>query len=407
MKKNITIVISRLNGISGGAERIYCELANMLARNGNSVTCFTYDKPGGEPFYSLDDNVKRITAGNCKRDFKTRLKSIVYKFLPKRFELRDRLRWHGRNDHRIARLREHLQAEQPDIVISLLPPANTVTLLAAKGLPLKVIATNHNVPEQDYTTERWGSGPYERKIRLAALDHADAIHVLFPLFKDWFPEHLKERIVAIPNYIPDGFASSDRSELPREKIVLGVGRLTDVKNYMTLVQAWSLIGAERDGWTLKICGEGRERGDLEDFIQEKGLSSSITLAGAVSDIKREYQKASIFCHPAKFEGFGLSVVEALACGLPVVAFEDTPGLKEYLKDGENALLTQRHPDQAEALALKLKSLMVNSELRECLSQKAPASVQHFSTTTYEARWLKLIGNVTHSDCPAESFGTAQ
>lgn len=407
MKKNITIVISRLNGISGGAERIYCELANMLARNGNSVTCFTYDKPGGEPFYSLDDNVKRITAGNCKRDFKTRLKSIVYKFLPKRFELRDRLRWHGRNDHRIAPLREHLQAEQPDIVISLLPPANTITLLAAKDLPLKVIATNHSVPEQDYATERWGRGMYARKLRLAALDRADAIHVLFPSFKNWFPEHLRGRIVAIPNHIPDDFASSDRSELPREKIVLGVGRLTDVKSYMTLVQAWSLIEAERDGWTLKICGEGGERGNLEDFIQEKGLSSSITLAGAVSDIKREYQKASIFCHPAKFEGFGLSVVEALACGLPVVAFEDTPGLKEYLKGGENALLAQRHPDQTEALALKLKSLMVNSELRECLSQNAPASVQQFSTTTYEARWLKLIGDVTHSDCPTESLGTAE
>lgn len=393
MKKNITIVISRLNGISGGAERIYCELANMLARNGNRVTCFTFDKTGGKPFYPLDDNVNRITAGNCKRDFKTRLKSIVYKFLPRRFELRDRLRWHGRNDHRIARLRGHLQAEQPDIVISLLPPANTVTLLATQDLPLKVVATNHSVPEKDYTTERWGSGPYERKLRLAALDHADAIHVLFPSFKNWFPEHLRDRIVAIPNYIPDGFASSDQSELPREKVVLSVGRITDVKNYMTLVRAWSLIGAERDGWSLKICGAGPEKESLERLIQDKGLSSSISLAGAVSDIKSEYQKASIFCHPAKFEGFGLSVVEALACGLPVVAFEDTPGLKEYLKDSENALLAQRSPDQVEALALKLKSLMVNSELRENLSENAPASVQHFSTTTYEARWLKLIGEV--------------
>ena len=155
-KPRITLVMKGVDGKSGGAERIYCELANMLSRDGNDVSCFSFDVPGGETFYPLDAEVNRVTAGQEGRRFKAVLQSAFYKLMPKKIEYRDRLRWHARNDHLVVQLQTFLQAEQPDVVISLLPPANTITLLAAKKLRTKVIVTNHNVPEQDYTSKRWG-----------------------------------------------------------------------------------------------------------------------------------------------------------------------------------------------------------------------------------------------------------
>ena len=231
-------------------------------------------------------------------------------------------------------------------------------------------------------------------MRLSALDRADAIHVLFPTFKTWFPDHLQDRIVAIPNYIPEGFFADDPQHIARKQIVLGVGRLIDVKNYSALIAAWALVGIERTGWALRICGAGPDRQRLEQQIQKLGLSDSVLLAGQTDNVLREYREASIFCHPTKFEGFGLSVVEALACGTPVVAFDGTPGIEEYLLDGENAVLASREQNPSKNLADALKKLMTNADLRDQVGAKCPDSIRRFSIEEYETRWNSLIEDLT-------------
>src|SRR5690606_15051121 len=128
-----------------------------------------------------------------------------------------------------------------NLAISILPPANTATLLAAAKTGVMVIACNHNVPEQDYCNpKRWSGNQIDRRLRLSTLDEASAIHVLFPAFGEWFPKHLHDRIVAIPNYISPSIKWSVPSP-PKEKTILGVGRLAEVKNYMSLIRAWAPI----------------------------------------------------------------------------------------------------------------------------------------------------------------------
>ena len=130
-----------------------------------------------------------------------------------------------------------------------------------------------------------------------------------------------------------------------------------------MVDAWSRLAGKYPEWTVKIYGSGPHRRHLDKRIRALGLEGAVQMMGQASDLKRAYQEAEIFCHPALFEGFGLAVAEALAQGLPVVAFADTAGVREMVRDGENGVLVPRRRG-ANALADGLEKLIRDRELRE-------------------------------------------
>ncbi len=235
--KHIVLVIRLLGGRSGGAERIFCELANLLAESGYRITCLHFDETEAPPFYPLSSKVELINLYGKEPTSKQKLAKITkhLKILPIRF--RQRADWTEKNDFFLTQLKDYFTCVKPDVAISLMPPANTPTLLASANTDVNVIATNHNVPEQDYNSpHRWDPNPEDRALRLKSLDFAAAIHVLFPSFGEWFPAHLQHKIVAIPNYVSNEFNQGSRDG-ERENVILAVGRLAPVKNYMQLVKA--------------------------------------------------------------------------------------------------------------------------------------------------------------------------
>ncbi len=157
-----------------------------------------------------------------------------------------------------------------------MPPANTPALLAAPGTGVKVVPTNHNVPLEDYTSpERWDPNPLDRKMRLEALDHAARIHVIFPRFGDWFPDHLRSRIVAMPNYVSKEILRAS-PEAVREPSILAVGRLAGVKNYDTLLAAWALIAKDHpdvEGGGLRRRAATQESQGRRQATRRRGVLS--------------------------------------------------------------------------------------------------------------------------------------
>lgn len=386
---HIVVVIRVLYERSGGAERIYCELANLFVAAGHRVTCLHFDHVKGQPFYQLDDRVERINLF-AKSGAGARLLKRVSVVLPK--DLRNRIEWTLRNTLFIQQLRDFFHFVKPDLAVSLLPPANTPTLLAASTTSVRVIACNHNVPSQDYDNpSRWSKNPYDRRLRLETLDKAAAIHVLFPVFANWFPDHLQDRIVAIPNYVSPNLAGANQASA-REKIILGVGRLSEVKNYVQLVEAWRQIADDFPAWKLRIVGNGPQRERLEQLVHDLDLADQVELPGQVTDVSPEYNKASIFCHPSIFEGFGLSVAEALYHNLPVITYDDCSGVNEYVKNGFNGLAIAREttPDN---LARAMRHLMSDDELRRAMSANCRESVKEFDYETYQKRWLDLVEQI--------------
>ncbi|MEY9998690.1 glycosyltransferase [Sinorhizobium fredii] len=390
--KHIALVIRQLGGRSGGAERIYCELANILVDSGYRVTCLHFDTKDTPPFFPVSPKAELINLYGHAKTKKQRRAMLIRRLPFVSANVRYHALWDERNDLFLSQLKDYFRLAKPDLAISLMPPANTVALLAARGTAVKVVPTNHNVPEEDYeSTIRWDQNPLDRKLRKEVLDGAAAIHVLFPTFRDWFPPHLKERVVAIPNYVSPEFEQPPGAQ--RDKLILAVGRLSEAKNYMQLVRSWATLANDFPDWTVVIYGIGPQQREMQQEIAKLGVAKSCVLGGHRGDIGREYARAAIFCHPAHFEGFGLSPAEALHMGVPVVSYADCPGVNQFVKDGYNGLAVERDGSK-DTLAEALRRLMEDESLRDTLSKNGPQSVGDFTLGRYRSSWVKLIESVT-------------
>ncbi len=365
----------------------------MFAEAGYEVTCLSCEASRESPFYPLDPRVTRLNLwGRVARraPWYSAIDMIAKGYAATK--LLAPADWASKNLYFLRRLVTVFQAGRPDVVISFMPPANTVSLLAGKLAGVPVIPTNHNVPEQDFTSrERWDQNPLDRALRLWSLHSAARVHVLTPAFASWFPERLRSKIVALTNYVPPEFEKV-RVDAPREQEILAVGRLAPVKNYGVLIKAWALLAARYPDWRVNIYGVGPAQADYERQIQSLGLQRSVRLMGHRSAMLPVYTSAEIFCHPALFEGFGLVAAEALACGLPVVAFADCSGVNDFVRHELNGLMVSREAGE-QGLAEALERLITNRELRLRLRAAAPGSISELSFENFRRRWIDLVEEV--------------
>src|SRR5262245_39415646 len=142
----IMLVMRRLAGRAGGAERLYCDTANMFADAGYQVTVVSCDPRGDAPRYRLDPRVERVNlySSGSRRAPAWRVLDGAATVLPL-----PPLAWLSQHLYFTRRLYRLARKVRPDVLISFLPPANTPTLIAGALARVKVIPTNHNVPVHD------------------------------------------------------------------------------------------------------------------------------------------------------------------------------------------------------------------------------------------------------------------
>ena len=119
------------------------------------------------------------------------------------------------------------------------------------------------------------------------------------------------------------------------------------------------------------------------------------LYGPTTDIQKEYVNSSVFVFSSRFEGFGMVLIEAMACGLPVVSFACPCGPKDIVKDGEDGSLAEN--GNVTALASKLSMLMNDTILRKTMAQSAVRNVQRFSMVKVAERWKSLFDELIYSE----------
>jgi glycosyltransferase involved in cell wall biosynthesis len=181
---------------------------------------------------------------------------------------------------------------------------------------------------------------------------------------------VSERTVVIPNAV-DVESAPRSSPAERERpLILAVGRLKAPKDFPTLIRA--LSGLRPDSFEAVIVGEGPDRPRLEEEIEALGLSGRVRLAGERRDVPELLAAADVFVLPSASEGLPVSVLEAMAAGLPVIASR-VGGVPEQVSDGETGLLVE--PGDPSELTAALDRLIADPSLRRRLGAAGRARAE--------------------------------
>ncbi len=354
----LTLVISTLQ--AGGAERVMAILANTWVQRGNCVTLITLG-PAGNDFYPLDPRVCRIGLNLIKNT-----RSVL-----------DKLRTGFR---RVSTLRQSLRASAPDAIISFIDQTNLLTLIATRGLSCPVIVSERIDPRQ----EPCSLGG--RLLRHLLYPRAEALVVQTNSVRAWARQFVPQpRVAVIPN--PVAPPSNIWSPTGDPKIV-AIGRLHRQKGFDLLIEAFARIAPHHPQWSLEILGEGPERVSLESLIRTLEMSDRVTLRGLVSDITPHLVAAGLFVMPSRYEGFPNALVEAMACGCPVLATDCPSGPGEIIRDGIDGWLVPS--ENVTALADGLSRLMTGEADRQRLGANASAVLERFGIDRVLELWDNLI-----------------
>lgn len=193
-----------------------------------------------------------------------------------------------------------------DIVHAHMTDAEAVAVLLRPVTSARVVATLH------FTQPRGGHG-----LKRVAAQHVGRKITTQIAISEHVAQHAGvSDAVIVPNGVPSAHSPSEE---PRDRVVLVAQRFEAEKDSATALHAWAASGLAADGWRLTMAGEGQEGAALRALADSLGIGTSVDFPGRVDDLDVRMAHAAIFLATAPSEPFGLSVVEAMAAGLPVVA----------------------------------------------------------------------------------------
>lgn len=197
-------------------------------------------------------------------------------------------------------------------------------------------------------------------------------------------------IKVIPNaakFIAEGCSNCN------EKRVIAVGRLDYQKSFDRLIEAWALVQQtdKYSDWHLDIFGQGEWRDMLQQMIDERGLQDRVTLNKPTKDIAKEYAASSMLVMSSHYEGFPMVMIEAMACGLPVVTFDYKCGPCDIIDHEINGLLVK--DGDIEGLAKAMISMMRDDAARKRMGENAKKVVETYSEEAVMKQWIELFNTL--------------
>jgi glycosyltransferase involved in cell wall biosynthesis len=160
----------------------------------------------------------------------------------------------------------------------------------------------------------------------------------------------------------------------RRPVIVAAGRLADAKNYPLLIEALARL-QPRVAARLFILGQGDEERSIRALVAARGLDDAVVLCGFQKNPWKYIARADVFALTSRYEGFGNVLVEAMACGVPVVATR-SPGTTDIVRDGVDGLLVDRH--EPEAVAAALARVLGDEALRQRLAAAARIGAARFA-----------------------------
>lgn len=195
----------------------------------------------------------------------------------------------------------------------------------------------------------------------------------------------KEKITVIPNAYP--FYPEIKSNCSAKKII-SVGRLEEQKGYDKLIDAWEIVTKKHKDWTIAIYGEGSLHNDLTKRIQDKQLTQSFFINKPVKNIIDKYIESSFLVLSSVFEGFGMVLVEAMTCGIPVISFDCPDGPADIIHNEEDGFLVEL--GNIEQLADRICYMIEHEEKRIAMGAKAAINIKRYDPNIIMNQWVNLF-----------------
>jgi len=201
--------------------------------------------------------------------------------------------------------------------------------------------------------------------------------------KKWFLDNMNYKCETIYHMKP--FTTTKTANI-NNKVFISVGRLVDDKNYELLIEAFNIFAAKEPDWRLVIYGEGPKYQELNDLILKYKLENRVFIKKFKNDISEAYLDSSIFITSSKIEGFGLVLIEAMECGLPIIA-TNIPAFNELVKK-DNGIIIKKNT--AQSLAEEMYKLCLNKKEIKKYSENNKKEALNFSKESVTHKWLNLM-----------------
>ena len=362
---------------AGGVERVVSYKASYFAEQlGYDVTIIVTEGNGRDCYFQLSDKVKVINfelgfealwqASFAKKIILYLTKQRQYKKLLKR-ELMC-----IRPDFTITTLRREINflSDIPD-------GSKKIGELHVDRANYRNFATNKQNPIKQVFSRWWSNSLLDHICRLDKM-----VLLTDSAMYDW-PE--LDNKIKISDPLP--FLIDEKSSLLCKRII-SIGRFDYEKGNDLLLQVWKKVEKQMPDWQLDIYGNGNREPYLLQMRQLEIDSSRCHLYEPINDVKKEYLNSSVFVLPSRYEGFGLVLIEAMACGVPVVSFDCENGPRSIITNGADGFLIPTF--DIDAFADKLLLLMRDENLRRQMGEKAQKSAAKYDIDSIGLQWKQLF-----------------
>lgn len=377
---------------TGGLAKVTASFANEMHRRGHSVSLVYSDVRTGNFYYPVDMAVE--TYDLCHYEGKSKSIPLWYKLKRELLRSIDTRKARAVNNdftknYLLDNLQSVLNRTKPDVIVSFQPAASKALLIDLK-VTIPVITMSHGDPE-DY----FHIYPVEE---VPAIEQSKINQVLLPSFATHITNHLPNaKTIVIGNAIPRYEQEADLLRKKDNYKIIFVARLDkNHKRPHILIEAFAPLAKRYPNWSVEIWGaEDRKiyKKELEYLIASNHLEQQVHLMGTSTDVPSILQQGDIFAFPSAYEGFGLSLGEAMSMGLPAIGYKSCPAVNELIINGKTGILCD---DGIKPFSDALEQLMKNQKLRAEMGKAGRIHMEQYVPQSIWNKWEELLVRVCNS-----------
>jgi len=366
--------------IPGGVERVLTTKANYLADvAGYDIYIILTDGKGKEPYYELS---KKIHVINLDINFEELWSKSFLQKIPVYLKKQARYK---------KQLKETLYRIKPDVTVSLL--RREINFLCDIKDGSKKVGEMHinkahyrNFEGKDYN---WVKGIFSKLWMnglIKNLKRLDKMVVLSEEDKNsWVGI---KNIDVIPNPLP---FKAEKLSTHENKQVIAVGRYVHEKGFDLLLESWKTVYEKHPDWQLVFYGSG-DTTYYKELAKSIGIDKVCSFNGPTKDIKNKYAESSIYALSSRFEGFGMVIIEAMSCGVPVVSFACPYGPRYIITNGKDGFLV-KNGDTGQ-LAERICYMIEHPEERIRMRKNATETAKKYTIEEIGKQWTELFSKLT-------------